>query len=123
MLRIDNKPYRSTGWTYEALTVTEDAATVRLTNTGTRPGAETVQLYLAPRADTAVRPARVLAGFGRVEAVPGQSVEVTVPLERRAYEIWDETAYGWTVVPGTYEVQAAHSLGDVRLTATVEVKA
>lgn len=112
-----------TGWTYEALTVTEDAATVRLTNTGTRPGAETVQLYLAPRADTAERPARVLAGFGRVEAVPGQSVEVTVPLERRAYEIWDEAAYGWTVVPGTYEVQAAHSLGDVRLTATVEVKA
>ncbi|MFJ6459705.1 beta-glucosidase [Streptomyces sp. NPDC091387] len=111
-----------TSWTYEALTVTEDAATVRVTNTGTRPGAETVQLYVAPRADTVERPARVLAGFGRVEAAPGQSVEVTLPLERRAYEIWDETAYGWTVVPGTYEVQAAHSLGDVRLTAPVEIK-
>ncbi|MFD7429771.1 beta-glucosidase [Streptomyces sp. NPDC059818] len=111
-----------TSWTYEALTVTEDAATVRVTNTGTRPGAETVQLYVAPRADTVERPARVLAGFCRVEAAPGQGVEVTVPLDRRAYEIWDETAYGWTVVPGTYEVQAAHSLGDVRLTAPVEIK-
>lgn len=111
-----------TSWTYETLTATADTATVRVTNTGARPGAETVQLYLAPQADTVERPLRVLAGFTRVEAAPGQSVEVTVPLERRAYEIWDETAYGWAVVPGTYEVQAARSLGDVRLTATVEIK-
>ncbi|MCM2414321.1 glycoside hydrolase family 3 C-terminal domain-containing protein [Streptomyces sp. RKAG290] len=111
-----------TTWTYETLTATEDTATVRVTNTGARPGAETVQLYLAPQADTVERPVRVLAGFGRVEAGPGQSVEVTVPLERRGYEVWDEAAYGWAVVPGTYEVQAAHSLGDVRLTATVEIK-
>lgn len=42
--------------------------------------------------------------------------------DRRAHEIWDETAYDWTLVPGTYEVQAARSLGDVRLTAATEVK-
>ncbi|MGW3656979.1 hypothetical protein ACWD6R_15375 [Streptomyces sp. NPDC005151] len=45
-----------------------------------------------------------------------------VELGRRAYEIWDETAYDWTLVPGTYEVQAARSLGDVRLMAATEIK-
>ncbi|MFF2960929.1 beta-glucosidase [Streptomyces sp. NPDC057963] len=110
-----------TTWEYESLTAGPDSATVRLRNTGTRPGAETVQIYLAPRDGTAERPARRLAGFARVEAAPGESAEAVIALDRRAYEIWDETAYDWTLVPGTYEVQAAHSLADVRLTAAVEV--
>ncbi|MGW1548588.1 beta-glucosidase [Streptomyces sp. NPDC002346] len=111
-----------TTWEYESLTAAPDSATVRLRNTGTRPGAETVQIYLAPTDDTAQRPARRLAGFARVEAAPGESAEAVIELDRRAYEIWDETAYDWTLVPGTYEVQAARSLGDVRLTAATEVK-
>ncbi|GGT13501.1 beta-glucosidase [Streptomyces atratus] len=111
-----------TTWEYESLVAGPDTATVRLRNTGIRPGAETVQLYLAPREDTAERPVRWLAGFARIEAAPGESAEAVIPLERRAYEIWDETAYDWTLVPGTYEVQAARSLGDVRLTAAVDIK-
>ncbi|WP_327246497.1 beta-glucosidase family protein [Streptomyces sp. NBC_01320] len=111
-----------TTWEYESLTAAPDSATVRLRNTGTRPGAETVQIYLAPTDDTAERPARRLAGFARVQAAPGESAEAVIELDRRAYEIWDETAYDWTLVPGTYEVQAARSLGDVRLTAATEVK-
>lgn len=111
-----------TTWEYESLETGPDSATVRVRNTGTRPGAETVQIYVAPRDDTADRPARRLAGFARVEAAPGESAEAVVALDRRAYEIWDEEAYDWVVVPGTYEVQAAHSLGDVRRTEAVEIK-
>lgn len=111
-----------TTWEYESLETGPDRATVRVRNTGTRPGAETVQIYLAPQDDTADRPARRLAGFARVEAAPGESAEAVIVLDRRAYEIWDEEAYGWVLVPGTYEVQAAHSLGDVRRTATLDIK-
>ncbi|MFD3656070.1 glycoside hydrolase family 3 protein [Streptomyces sp. NPDC058620] len=111
-----------TTWAYESLHATPEAATVRLRNTGPRAGAETVQLYLAPETETAGRPARQLAGFARVEAAPGETVEVTVVLDRRAYEIWDESAYGWQLVPGTYQVQAARSVADIRLSAPVETK-
>ncbi|MFF1834286.1 glycoside hydrolase family 3 protein [Streptomyces sp. NPDC058231] len=114
-----------TTWEYESLVATPDSATVRLRNTGTRAGGETVQLYLAPQsapASGAERPARRLAGFARVEAAPGESVETVIELDRRGYEIWDEQAHAWSPVPGTYEVQAAHSLGDVRLTTTTEIK-
>ncbi|MFI9624586.1 glycoside hydrolase family 3 protein [Streptomyces sp. NPDC052042] len=112
-----------TTWRYEGLDVRPGSATVRLRNTGTRPGAETVQIYLAPRCPVGERPARRLAGFARVEAAPGESAEVVVPIDRRAYEIWDEEAHGWEFVPGRYEVQAAHSPADVRLTAAVDIDA
>ncbi|MGW7397569.1 glycoside hydrolase family 3 protein [Streptomyces cyaneofuscatus] len=114
-----------TTWEYDTVTATPDSVTVRARNTGPRPGSDTVQIYLAPEpAPTApARPARWLAGFARVTAAPGESVEVTVPVERRACQVWDEEAYGWKTLPGTYTVQAARSLTDVRATTTVEVTA
>ncbi|MFE3592250.1 beta-glucosidase [Streptomyces niveus] len=109
-----------TDWEYESLDATADRATVTLRNTGSRPGRETVQIYLAPQAAGAPeRPVRWLAGFASVEAGPGESVEVTIPLRARAYQIWDEETHGWTTVPGTYEIQAGRSLTDGRLSATV----
>ncbi|MER6999727.1 glycoside hydrolase family 3 C-terminal domain-containing protein [Streptomyces sp. NPDC000410] len=113
-----------TTWDYESLEATPATATVRVRNTGTRPGRETVQIYLAPEApetDAAERPQRWLAGFATVEAAPGESVDVEIPLPRRAFEIWDEQSGSWTFVPGPYQVRACHSLHDARLTATLEV--
>ncbi|MGW5000988.1 glycoside hydrolase family 3 protein [Streptomyces hydrogenans] len=109
-----------TTWSYDALEATSETVTVRLTNTGDRPGRETVQLYLAPVRDTVERPARWLAAFAGVEAAPGETVETVIALPRRAFEIWDEEKHAWTVVPGRYELHAAHSLADPRLTTTVE---
>ncbi|MFF8829400.1 glycoside hydrolase family 3 protein [Streptomyces sp. NPDC015131] len=111
-----------TTWGYEALDLSPEAATVRVRNTGTRPGRETVQLYVAPAADDPVeRPARRLAGFASVEAGPGESAETEIRVPRRAFEIWDERAGGWTAVPGTYEIRAGRSLTDIRLTAKLTV--
>lgn len=110
-----------TTWTYDSLVVTPGSATVRVTNTGERTGREVVQLYLAPVNDAVERPARWLAAFASVEAAPGESVETTVELPRRAFEIWDEEANAWTLVTGGYQVLAAHSLADARLTATLEI--
>ncbi|MEW1723204.1 glycoside hydrolase family 3 C-terminal domain-containing protein [Streptomyces sp. NPDC093109] len=119
-----------TTWEYETLTATPEEATVRLRNTGARAGRETVQIYLAAPNDPVERPACWLAGFALAEAGPGESVEVRVPLRRRAFEIWDEsagdgtsgdgTAGRWTLVPGTYEVRAGRSVADHRLTHPVE---
>ncbi|MFC7308593.1 glycoside hydrolase family 3 protein [Streptomyces monticola] len=110
-----------TDWEYESLEVTPTAATVRVRNTGTRHGREVVQLYVAPAADTAGRPARWLAGFTGVEAAPGESVEVRIELPPRAFEIWDEPAGSWTHVGGTYELQASRSITDTRLTAALTI--
>ncbi|MGA4974776.1 beta-glucosidase family protein [Streptomyces cinereoruber] len=112
-----------TTWSYDSLVAGPETATVRITNTGGRPGRETVQVYLAPAPSSGApeRPARVLAGFASVGAGPGETVETSIALSRRAFEIWDEEKGDWTFVPGAYEVRAAHSLDDVRLTAVLEI--
>ncbi|MGW6565137.1 beta-glucosidase [Streptomyces sp. NPDC054975] len=110
-----------TTWAYESLEVTPTTAKVRITNTGTRTGREVVQIYLAPVSDDVERPARWLAAFASVEAGPGESVETEIPLPARAFEIWDEKRNGWAHIPGPYEVRAAHSLTDTRLTATLDI--
>ncbi|MGW7380111.1 beta-glucosidase [Streptomyces sp. NPDC054794] len=110
-----------TEWTYESLEVEGTTARIRVRNTGARAGREVVQVYLAPGAPDAERPARWLAGFAGAEAGPGESVEVTVDLPRRAFEVWDEKAKAWEFVKGSYEITASRSLTDHRLAATINV--
>ncbi|WP_405679987.1 glycoside hydrolase family 3 C-terminal domain-containing protein [Streptomyces sp. NBC_00868] len=118
-----------TDWAYESLEVTGTTARVRVTNTGSRPGREVVQIYLAPvvtgsdgaRSATVERPASWLAAFAGVEAGPGESVETEIALPARAFEIWDEETRGWQRIGGTYEVRASHSHGDTRLSATLDI--
>ncbi|WP_327252583.1 beta-glucosidase family protein [Streptomyces sp. NBC_01244] len=110
-----------TDWAYESLEVTPTQAKVRVTNTGTRPGRETVQVYLAPVADSVERPASWLAGFASVTAEPGESVDVEIPLPERAFEIWDQPSRSWQRIGGGYEVRASRSHGDTRLTAALDL--
>ncbi|KUO14133.1 beta-glucosidase family protein [Streptomyces sp. DSM 15324] len=110
-----------TDWAYESVEVAAATVTVRVRNTGERAGREVVQVYLAPTAPGADRPARRLAGFAAVEAGPGEEAEVTVEIPRRAFEIWDEAAHRWFFVKGSYEIQVGRSLADRRITATTNV--
>ena len=105
-----------TAWEYEELAVDVTEAVVTLTNAGGRRGREVVQVYVAPADDSAERPERWLAGFASVEAHPGETVTVRVPLPARAFQIWDG---GWRTVPGEYRIVAAHALDDPCLEAVL----
>ncbi|MFC1409899.1 beta-glucosidase [Streptacidiphilus sp. N1-12] len=85
-------------------------ALVRVRNTGTRAGRETVQVYLAPDGADRSRPDRRLAGFAVVAAGPGEVVEARVELPLRAFQTWGDA--GWTLRPGSYAVQAGRSAAD-----------
>lgn len=52
-------------------------AAVTLTNTGSRPGTEVVQLYIRDMAGSVARPVRELKGFQRVTLAPGESRQVS----------------------------------------------
>jgi beta-glucosidase len=107
-----------TTWDYEELTADAGSVTVTVRNTGSRPGREVVQVYAGPVTADADRPRRWLAGFAAVQAAPGQPVTVTIALPERTFQSWDE---GWRTIGGEYAIEAAHSLADVRLSATVTV--
>jgi beta-glucosidase len=96
--------------------------TVRVRNTGTRPGREVVQVY-ASRPDSAVqRPTRWLAGFAAATAGPGQEVTVELPVPARALAHWDAGVHTWTVEPGSYQLTAGRSYADQRLTTWTRVR-
>jgi beta-glucosidase len=112
-----------TTWDLADLTVAADgaAATVRVTNTGQREGSTAVQVYVHAESSPVPRPAKELAGFVRVRAAAGETVEVTVPIERRLYSVWDTASGRWMVDGGDYSVLAGFSSADVRATATATI--
>ncbi|MEN3306116.1 MAG: beta-glucosidase [Micromonosporaceae bacterium] len=104
-----------TTWEYLSLDTGADGVSVRVRNTGTRPGREVVQVY-ASRPDSAVpRPVRWLAGFATVDAQPGEEVTVPVALRRRAFEHWDTGRGEWALEPGGYALRAGRSSADADL--------
>ncbi|MGD6751877.1 beta-glucosidase [Streptomyces sp. BH105] len=106
-----------TDWTYESIELHGTTATVRVRNTGERPGREVVQVYVSPTEPDETRPPRWLAGFAGVTAAPGETVSATIDIPRRAFEVWDETTHAWSSVPGPYEITAGRSLSDTRVRA------
>jgi beta-glucosidase len=93
--------------------------TVTLRNTGSRPGREVVQAYLAGPPGDAQAPLRVLAAFGGVTAAPGEPAEVTLRVPSRAFARWDESAAGWVWPPGEFTVHIGRSSRDLRLSVPV----
>lgn len=85
-----------------------------LTNTGTLPGAEVVQLYIAAPQDGLHRPVKELRGFRKVYLQPGESAEVRFELTERDFALWQD---GWKVPAGEYEILAGGGSDDLPLRA------
>ncbi len=107
-----------TSWEYVRLRADRAAVTVTVRNTGSRAGREAVQIYAGPLEPDESRPRRWLAGFASVAAEPGESVTATIDLPERTWQVW---ADGWKTIAGEYRLEAAHSLADTRLQATITV--
>ncbi len=89
-------------------------AALEVTNTGTRPGTEVVQLYTRALAPRCPRPRRQLAGFARVTLRPGELATVEIPLPVTSLAFWDVATHRMTVDPGNYEVMAGSSSAAIR---------
>ena len=92
--------------------------TVDVTNTGSREGADVVQLYISDVKCTVDRPAKELKAFQKVNLKPGETKTVTLTTDRRALSFWDETKNDWTAEPGEFVAQA----GDASDRLTCKVK-
>jgi beta-glucosidase len=94
---------------------------VNVRNTGSRAGAEVVELYVHDGHARIDRPAHELKGFERVELQPGETKTVTIGLDQSAFEYWGPETKQWVLDPGTFDVQIGASSRDIRLKAPVEV--
>jgi beta-glucosidase len=117
---------------------------VDVTNTGERAGWEVVQCYVAPLAPRTARPPKELKAFAKVHLAPGATETVRLHLDDRSFACWDpggsyrsadraspsgfmvrvedDSASGWRIDPGVYELHLARSATDVVMVATVTIE-
>jgi beta-glucosidase len=76
---------------------------VRVTNAGSRPGDEVVQLYVKDVQASAPVPLRALQGFKRIRLRPGQSQLVSFTLTPRQLSVIDNE-FKRVVEPGEFEI-------------------
>lgn len=94
---------------------------VDVTNTGTRFGKEVIQLYVAPKGGTVIRPVRELRAFDKIGLNPGETKTVTFVLDKRAFAYWNTEIHNWHVESGVYEIQIGENAQDIVLSSTVTV--
>lgn len=112
-LRVDKKKFKDT----DTVTVTVD-----VTNTGKMAGKEVVQLYVADKESTVIRPEKELRDFAKVELMPGETKTVSFTLGKRAFAYYNTTIHDWHVETGEFVIQIGRSSRDIVLQETVTVE-
>lgn len=87
------EPDGADGWT----------VTVSVRNTGTRAGAEVVQVYRTV-------PELTLVGFEKVHLAAGETRTVRIGIDRRRLQVWEG---GWTDLPGPVDLLVGRSSADL----------
>jgi beta-glucosidase len=103
--------------------VVEDAleVRVRVTNLGSRDGAEIVQFYSVPPESGEDRPSHELVGFEKVVVEAGGSAVVTTQISLTDLDYWSSHSRRWVRAGGTYTIQAAASSRDIRAQVSIEL--
>ena len=97
--------------------------TVTVTNTGTVPGAEVVQVYVADVESSVARPVRELKGFAKVFLESDASQSVSIELDQRAFSFWSTKLRRWVVEAGDFEIGVGPSSRHLPLSETVSIEA
>ena len=77
--------------------------TVSVTNTGSRAGAEVVQLYVSDLQSSVPRPLKELKAFQKVFLQPGETRDVTLTIGRDALSFYDDQQKAWRAESGDFE--------------------
>ncbi|CAH1002181.1 Putative beta-xylosidase [Neolewinella maritima] len=81
---------------------------VKITNTGDRPGKEVVQLYIRDEYSTVTRPVKELKGFEKIYLAPGETKTVTFELGPEQLEYLNQNME-YAVEPGTFQIMIGNS--------------
>ncbi len=95
---------------------------VSVRNTGSRAGAEIVQLYIRDVKSSLPRPVKELKGFKKVWLQPGESVEVVFSIDNSMLSYYDDTKGEWVAEPGQFEALIGASASDIKCKVAFDLK-
>lgn len=93
-----------------------------ITNKGNVDAYETAQVYVGDPVASVKRPLKELKGYEKVFIKAGETVTVTVGLDRDAFAFYDVASKTFVVEPGEFVISAGPSSADLPLSVSVEVK-
>lgn len=83
---------------------------LRVTNTGSRAGAEVVQVYVSAKNPSINRPVKELKGFKKVFLEAGEHAIVEIDMDKKyATSFWDEGRDAWIMEKGWYGILVGNS--------------
>lgn len=95
---------------------------LKVRNTGSMEGAETVQIYVSDRNPGMEKAARELKAFRKITIPAGKSARAEISINVNDLACWDEKTNGWIIEPGEYLISAGSSSRDLRSAASVTVR-
>ena len=110
-----------TTFEYSDIKASKDEVTFTIKNTGSVDGAEVAQVYVSCKNGKVYRPKKELKGFIKVFLKAGESKNVTVKLDDKAFRYFNVKTDRWEVETADYEISVAASVSNVKLTQTVRV--
>jgi beta-glucosidase len=96
--------------------------TIPVKNTGTRDGAEIVQLYVSDKKSSLPRPVKELKGFKKVYLKAGEEQTVTFTLEKSAWSYYDDAKSAWVAEPGAFEALIGAASDNIKATVGFELQ-
>lgn len=89
---------------------------VELKNTGKVAGAEVVQLYIAEKNPTVLRPLKELKAVKKVILEPGKKSVVTFEVDKKMCSFWCDKSHSWYANAGEYEILIGTSSANIAAT-------
>lgn len=96
--------------------------TVTVKNTGSKRGAETVQLYIKDKKSSVDRPVKELKGFKKVWLEPGEQKDVDMTIDNNALAYYDETTGTWKSEDGEFEALVGNASDNIMLKSRFMLK-
>ncbi len=87
--------------------------TVDITNTGTVPGKEIVELYISAKESQVIRPLKELKGFEKIYLEPGETKTAAFSLGKRSFAYYNTEIKDWHAESGKYDILIGKSSRDI----------
>jgi beta-glucosidase len=92
-----------------------------ITNTGKTEGKEIAQVYVKDFESAVPRPLKELKGFSKVTLKPGETKNVKVTLNQRAFQYYNPDKKQWVLEPGKFEILVGSASDNILLKQEIEL--
>jgi beta-glucosidase len=93
--------------------------TFAVKNTGSVRAKEAAQVYVAHKNAKVFVPLKELKGFAKVELEPGESKEISIEVDARAFSYYNTAIHDWYAESGEYEILVGPSSAECPLRAII----